>query len=158
MTPHSKPFDRVLEALVAEDHYTIGQFLFEFFHPTPAGSRAAGRSERHGKILSAFLRGTGSYGVGEVLRRLDAAAGQFDDHREPLYVLDPPYDSLKSGRAALTSYAAQKVRDHLSVKQRAAVVPEDGLHVFAPRKQGEPINMPLSWDLLVLPRDNLWDK
>ena len=149
--PHSQrtqPFDTILEAFAAEGHYTIGQFLFEFFRAAPPGSRATGRLERHGKMLGAFLRarGTTSYGVGEILHQLDAVAGRFDDHEEPLYALEPSYDELKSGHAALTSYVAQKVYSHLRAEQRAAVHPEGGLHVFAPRKQGEPINMRLSWD------------
>ena len=143
--PRPKPFDNILEALAVEDHYTIGQFLFEFFHATPAGSRATGRSERHGKMLGAFIRGQGGYGLGKVLRQLDAVLGRFQ-HGEPLYALEPSYDSLESGHAVLTSYAAQKVRDHLKAEQRAAVHPEGGLHIFAPHRQGEPINMRLSWD------------
>ena len=63
-----------------------------------------------------------------------------------LYALTPPYESLKFGHPALTSYAAQKVRHQLSAEQRAAVDPEGGLHVFAPCKRTEPINMRLSWD------------
>ena len=70
-----RPFECILEAFAAEAHYTIGQFLFEFFCPALPGSYAAGRSEYHGKMLGAFLRarGTGSYW--EILRRLDAVAG-----------------------------------------------------------------------------------
>jgi hypothetical protein len=119
--------------------YAVGDFLMDLFCVT-------GRSERHGKMLSAFLRGTTVYGVGEVLHQLDAVAGQFENSQEPLYALAPPYKSMRSGRATLTSYAAQKVRHQLSVEQQAAVDPNGGLHVFSPHKKTEPINLRLSWD------------
>ena len=140
------PFEQILQVFATADHYTIGNFLMDFFHAPPTGSRVTGRSECHGKMLSAFLRGTTSYGVGEVLQQLDAVARRFQNLQEPLYALTPPYESLKSGHPALTSYAAQKVRHQLSAEQHAAVDPEGGLHIFAPRKRTEPINMRLSWD------------
>jgi len=62
-------------------------------------------------MLGAFLRGNTMYGVGEVLEQLDVVAGQFENPREHLYMLTTPYKSLKSGHTALTSYAAQKIRD-----------------------------------------------
>jgi len=98
-------------------------------------------------MLSTFLRGNTTYGVGEVLERLDVVAGQFETSREYLYMVTTPYKSLKSGHAALTSYAAQKIRDRLSAEQYAAVLdPDSGLHAFAPRKKTEPIKLRLSWD------------
>jgi hypothetical protein len=137
---HTNPaFERILQVLAAANHYAVGDFLMDLFCVT-------GRSERHGKMLSAFLRGTTVYGVGEVLHQLDAVAGQFENSQEPLYALAPPYKSMKSGRATLTSYAAQKVRHQLSVEQQAAVDPNGGLHVFGPHKKTEPINLRLSWD------------
>ena len=136
---HSEPFDQILEVLATATHYAIGDFLMDLF-------RATGRSERHGKMLGAFLRGTTSYGVGEVLERLDAVVGRFTNAAESPYSLTASYQSLKSGHAALTSYVAQKARDRLLVEQRAAVSPEGGLHVFAPRKKQEPLKLRLSWD------------
>ncbi|KAF9643300.1 hypothetical protein BDM02DRAFT_3191895 [Thelephora ganbajun] len=51
---------------------------------------------------------------------------------------DSPYhQSLKSGSAALTSCAAQKVSHRLLEEQKAATDPDAGLHVFEPRKPGE---------------------
>ena len=137
--PHREPFDQLLEVLATSKGYAIGDFLMDFF-------RVTGRSERHGKMLSAFLRGTTVYGVGEVLERLDTVAGQFKDPSEPPYELTTSYLSLKSGHAALTSYAAQKVRDKLLAEQLAAVQSDSGLHVFAPRKKTEPIKLRLSWN------------
>ena len=136
------PFDQVLQIIATTNHYAIGDFLADLF-------RVTGRSERHGKMLGFFFRGQSTYGVGEVLKRLDMIAGQFaGDPREHQYTLDTPYESLKSGRAALTSYAAQKVHDRLLAEQDAAVDPNGGLHVFAPHKKtdSEPINLRLSWD------------
>ena len=139
LTPYPEPFDRILQVLAAADHYAIGDFLVDLF-------RVAGRSERHGKMLGAFLRGNTMYGVGEVLERLDVVAGQVETPREYLYMITTPYKSLKSSHAALTSYAAQKFRDRLSAEQYAAVDPDSGLHAFAPRKKTEPIKLHLSWD------------
>jgi len=34
---HTQPFDTILEAFAAGGHYTIGQFLFEFFRAAPPG-------------------------------------------------------------------------------------------------------------------------
>ena len=146
MSHPAGPFEQILQVFATADHYTIGSFLMEFFRAPQPRSRATGRSERHGKMLSAFLRGATSYSVGEVLCQLDAVARRFRDPQEPLYTLTTPYKSLKSGCAALTSYAAQKVSNQLSAEQRAAVDPEGGLHVFAPHGQKEPINMRLNWD------------
>ena len=137
--PHSDPFDQILEVLATAPHYAIGDFLMDFF-------RVTGRSERHGKMLGTLLRGSAMYGVGEILERLDVVAGQFKNPLEHLWTLATPYRSQKSGHAALTSYAAQKVRDRLSVEQRAAVDPDGGLHVFGPHKKTELINLRLSWD------------
>ena len=107
--PRSKPFDRVFDVLLSTEHYAIGDFLMDLF-------LASGRSGSHGKALSAFLRGTSTFGLGEVLERLDAIVGQFEDPRERSWTLDTPYKELKSGRAAITAYAAQKVRDRLSAE------------------------------------------
>jgi len=136
---YPEPFDQILQVLAAADHYTIGDFLVDLFHVT-------GRSEHHGKMLGVFLRGNTMYGVGEVLEQFDEVAGQFENPREHLYMLTTPYKSLKSSCAALTSYAAQKVRDRLSAEQYVAVDPDSGLHVFTPRKKAEPIKLRLSWD------------
>ena len=133
------PLEQILEIVATTNHYAIGDFLVDLF-------RATGRSERHGKVLAPFLRGETTYGVGEVLKELDTVARQFVNHQEPQYTLEPSYESLKSGRAALTSFAAQKVRDRLLVEQAAAVDPNGGLHVFAPHKKTEPIKLRLSWD------------
>ena len=137
--PHPKTFDNILQILATADHYAIGDFLMDLFC-------VAGRSERHGKMLSAFLRGNTTYGVGEVLKRLDVIAGHFENSLESPYMLTTPYESLKSGRTALASYTAQKVRDQLSIEQRAAVDPDGGLHIFAPHKKTDSIKLCLSWD------------
>lgn len=133
------PFEQILEIIAATNHYAIGDFLADLFRPT-------GRSERHGRMLGWFLRGETTYGVGEVLARLDTVAKQFVNHDKPQYTLTASYESLKSGRAALTSFAAQKVRDQLLVEQAAAVDPNGGLHVFAPHKKTESIKLRLNWD------------
>ena len=134
-----KPFDRILEVIANTEHYAIGDFLVDFF-------RVTGRSERHGKMLAAFLRGTTTYGVGEVLEHLDTVAGRFENPGESVYSLTTPYPSLKSGHAALTSYAVQKVRHQLSVEQHKAVGVDNGLHVFGPHKKTDPLNLRISWD------------
>ena len=136
---HSEPFDNILEILATAPHYAIGDFLMDLFRLTK-------RTERHGKMLGAFLRGSTAYSVGEVLERLDAVTGQFENSQECPWTLTTHYKLLKSGRAALTSYAAQKVHDRLLVEQRAAVGTDGGLHVFGPRKKTEPVNLRLSWD------------
>ena len=137
---HPDPFDDILQSIVSARGYALGDFLMDLF-------RDSGRSEHHGKMLSAFLRGNTTFGVGEVLKQLDKVAGQFGNHEEDLYSLTPPYNSLKSGRAAFTAYAAQKVYDRLSAEQRAAVNPDSGFHVFAPHKKGDPVNLRVSWDI-----------
>lgn len=64
-----------------------------------------------------------------------------------LWALDHPYHSLKSGYAALTSYAAQQVSCRLLEEQKAATGPHAGLHVFEPCKPGEEeIKLRFSWD------------
>ena len=97
-------------------------------------------------MLGAFLRGTTTCGVGEVLKQLDVVAGQFKSHQENMYTLTTSYHLLKSGQAALTSYAAQKVSGHLSDEQRAVVDPESGLHVFGPHRKTDSVNFRLNWD------------
>ena len=144
--PHLGPFDQILQVFTTADHYTIGNFLIDLFHASLPGSHATGRSECHGKMLSAFLWGATSYGVGEVLHQLDTVAGRFQDPQEPLYTLALSYKSLKSGCAALTSYMAQKVSHQLLIEQHKAVDPEGGLHTFAPYRWTEPVNMHLNWD------------
>ena len=151
MTP-SQTFDNILNIIATTPGYTIGDFLMEFFGPPPHPERATGRSLRHGKMLGMFMRGTTTFGVGELLWGLHCAAWEFRPNPvdESLWMLDNetcPYRSLKSGYSALTSYAAQKVKDHLQEEQKAATNPHAGLHVFEPRKPGEEeIKLCLSWD------------
>jgi hypothetical protein len=135
----ASPFDEILQSIASARGYALGDFLMDLFCDT-------GRSERHGKMLGAFLRGTTTFGVGDVLKQLDTVAGQFENREEEDYSLEHLYKSLKCGHTALTAYAAQKVHQRLSVEQRAAVDPESGLHVFAPRKKTDPVNLRLSWD------------
>ena len=96
--------------------------------------------------------GKTTFGVGELLRALDCAAREFRPTLadESLWTLGNetcPYQSLKSGYSALTSYAAQKVKDHLQEEQKAVTNSHAGLHVFEPRKPGEEeIKLRLSWD------------
>ena len=138
--PPDEPFETILQTIATADHYTIGDFLMDLFSVT-------GRSGRHGRMLGSFLRGETVYSLGDVLERLDKVVrGRPENPRECPYTLDTPYRLLKSGHAALTSYAAQKVHDRLSVEQRAAVDPESGLHVFTRRQKTEPIKLRLSWD------------
>lgn len=136
---HPNPFEQILQFIASTHGYALGDFLMDLFCDS-------GRSERHGKMLGAFLRGTTMFGVGDVLERLDTVAGQFENQGEEEYLLDPPYKSLKCARTALTAHAAQKVHQRLSLEQRAAVDPDSGFHVFAPRKKTDPVNLRLSWD------------
>jgi len=124
-------FDQILNVLATADHYALGDFLMDLF-------RLTGRSERHGKMLGVFFRGNTTFGVGELLQRLDTIARQFETRQEHLYALTPSYESLKSGRAALTSYAAQKVRDRLLTEQHAAVAVQRVIHpqLFTSDTQG----------------------
>ena len=139
--PRNKPdpLEQILEIIATTNHYAIGDFLVDLFCET-------GRSEHHGKMLAPFLRGETTFGVGNLLKQLDAVSRQFVNHKEPEYTLVPSYKSLKSGRAATTSFAAQKVHDQLLVEQAAAADPNGGLHVFAPHKKTEPIKLRLNWD------------
>lgn len=149
MRSYSSAFIKILEILVSAHHYTIGDFLIEFFGSPPGyDQRATGRSLRHGKMLGMFMEGKTVVGVGEVLQEFHRAAEEFllrDQCAQ--WTLAYPYQSLKPGYAALTSYAAQKVCHRLLEEQKAATNPDAGLHVFRPRKQGEEeIKLRLSWD------------
>lgn len=152
MNPPSQTFNDILNIIATTSEYTIGDFLMEFFSSPPHPERATGRSLRHGQMLGRFMRGRTMFGVGELLQALHCAAREFRVTRakESLWMLDDkacPYQSLKSGYSALTSYAAQKVKDRLQEEQKAATNPHAGLHVFEPRKPGEEdIKLRLSWD------------
>jgi hypothetical protein len=95
-----------------------------------------------------FIQGKTTFGVGEVLQELHRAAEEYCPRDEgPLWTLANPYQYLKSGSPALTSYAAQKVCHRLQVEQKAATDPHAGLHVFEPRKPGEGgVKLRISWD------------
>ena len=53
---HSEPFDNILEILATAPRYAIGDFLMDLFRLTK-------RTERHGKMLGVFLRGSTAYDV-----------------------------------------------------------------------------------------------
>ena len=89
--------------------------------------RVIGRLERCGKTLIFFLQ-------------------RFGDPQDYQYTLCTHCKSPKYGRVALTSYAAQKVHDRVSVEQDAVDVPSNGgLRVSAPHKT-VPIDLRLNWD------------
>ena len=148
MRPYSPAFEQIIGIIAETPQYTIGDFLMEFFGSPPRRGHATGRSLSHGKMLGMFIKGSTTFGVGEALRELHRAAGEFrQTEDQDLYVLTPLYHSLKSGYTALTSYAAQQVKHRLLEEQEAATDPHAGLHVFEPRKPGEEeIKLRLSWD------------
>ena len=75
-------------------------------------------------MLAMFIEGKTVIGVGDVLQEVHHAAEEFCSwDRGPLWTLDDSYHSLKSGDAALTSYAAQKVSDRLREEQKKATDP-----------------------------------
>jgi hypothetical protein len=115
------------------DHYTIADFLKERANQSRNGKITTSR-----KDARAFLSGSTFVGVGEVLQELDRVAREFRHTQEPPHTLTPPYESLKSGSAALTSYAAQKVRDRLLKEQKAATEAlKDAMDMFCPHFRGE---------------------
>jgi hypothetical protein len=152
MRSYSPAFEKILAILVATKQYTVGDFLVEFFGSPLDRSvndrRATGRSLSHAKMLAAFIEGKTVYGVGDVLQWLHHASEEFCPTNEgPLWTLTVPYQSLKSGYAAMTSYAAQEVRRRLEVEQKAATDPHAGLHIFEPRKPGqEDVKLRVAWD------------
>ena len=149
MRSYSSPFIKILETIASAHHYTIGDFLIELFgSPSNCDQRATGRSLRHGKMLEMFIDGKGTVGVGEVLHKLHRASEEFCSRDQHLrWTLTHPYQSLKSGYTALTSYAAQKVGHRLLEEQKAATGSDAGLHVFVPRKPGEKdIKLRIGWD------------
>ena len=150
MRPYSNAFVEILETIAKTPQYAIGDFLMEFFDSTPRKGHATGRSVRHGTMLSKFIKGTTTFGVGEVLQQLHGAAEELcrTQDRELFYTPEnPEYHAFKSGCAALTSYAAQTVRRRLVGEQKTATSPDAGLHVFKPRKPGEEdVKLRLSWD------------
>ena len=147
MRTYTSAFKEILEIIAKAPQYTIGDFLNELFGSPPHQGHAMGRLVRHGKMLAAFIKGTSTYRVGEVLQALHQAAEEFGQtEEEPLYMLTQPYKEMKSGSAALTSYAAQEVCHRLLEEQKVATNTYAGLHVFEPHKSGEEVKMRLSWD------------
>lgn len=152
MRCYSPAFEKIIDILATTSDYTVADFLLEFFgSPTDHhhnDQRATGRSLTHGQILSRFMTGRTSTGVGEVLQELYCAAEEFRPGDEsPLWTLVNPYQSLKSGYAALTSFAAQNVRQRLYDEQHAATDPHAGLHVLEPREPGQKERkLRVAWD------------
>ena len=149
MRDYSPAFEQILEVIAQTRQYSIGDFLIEFFDSLPRHGRATGRTLNHGRMLSMFIKGNTTFGVGEVLQGLHRAAEEFckTQDEESLYTLARPYQSFKSGRVALTSYAAQQVGHRLLEEQEAATDPGAGLHVFKPHRPGEEeTELRLSWD------------
>lgn len=152
MDHYSSAFEKIMNIFATTRQYTIADFLLELFG-SPTGhhhnnQRATGRSLTHGKMLAKFMKGGTSTGVGEVLQELYCAAEEFRlGNESPLWTLANPYQSLKSGYAALTSFAAQNVRQRLHDEQHAATDPHAGLHVFEPRKPGQKERkLRVAWD------------
>jgi hypothetical protein len=148
MRSYSPAFAQILEVLASTRQYTIGDFLMEFFDSPGRDRCATERSLRHGRMLAMFIGGGTVVGVGDVLQEFHHAAEEFcSEGQDSPWRLDYPYHLVKSGYAALTSYAAQKVGDHLQQEQKAATGPDAGLHVFKPRKPGErDVKLRLAWD------------
>ncbi|KAJ3535139.1 hypothetical protein NM688_g7020 [Phlebia brevispora] len=129
--PRRTKGDKLIYMLNAlrECRWSLGDFLYELFRPKDPKGNWIIRGRRHRRMIGRFLNG------GTVARILtcwleDPSGKPGSEAKEGkiLYSLDVPYTELKNARNAITSCAAQLVRDEILREVRKAVQSESGLH------------------------------
>lgn len=151
--------------------WTIGDFLYHLFAMQDSTGKAFDPTPTHYQMISKFLTGETSIPVAKILDMwLKSSYGLPDqeaEERKLEFSTTVNYLHIKYARPAITSFAAQIVRQELVKEADRAVQSNSGLHTFTTR--GEAMisrydlgadsflqaldifqeNMPLTWRLLL---------
>ncbi|KAG2116380.1 hypothetical protein DEU56DRAFT_919219 [Suillus clintonianus] len=125
--------------LCAIEHvnWTLAEFLYHAFRPPVKGDKSTSRTSSHAAYVQHFLRGRTKYTPADIVHAWfhspDGILSDNDPELNLMFVTTPPYTDLKGVRPALSSFAAQTVKQKLVADIKHAVRPGNGLHVsFAP--------------------------
>ncbi|KAG1750427.1 uncharacterized protein EDB91DRAFT_1244005 [Suillus paluster] len=125
--------------LCAIEHvnWTLAEFLYHAFRPPLKGDKSTSRTSSHAAYVQHFLRGRTKYTPADIIHAWfhspDGILSENDPELNFMFAITPPYTDLKGVRPALSSFAAQTVKQKLVADIKHAVRPGNGLHVsFAP--------------------------
>ncbi|KAF7334027.1 hypothetical protein MVEN_02307900 [Mycena venus] len=127
--PMTEKLDKIFDAF-KKVGWTLGDFLHHVF-----AHRDVHRSKRHAAIVQRYLSGKGSRHVGNILESwLSSPDDAGYDQGDFMYTTATPYSDIPHVRAALTSFAAQIVKEKLLRDVKAGVKVTGGLHVPSEKK------------------------
>ncbi|KAJ3991231.1 hypothetical protein F5050DRAFT_1802198 [Lentinula boryana] len=109
--PTTRKLERILSAIQDED-WSFGKFLYHFFRTKDEdGVEIKGRTKRHAGMMSIFMHGNSNH-----------------DEYGDMFSVTKSFENIHHARPALTSFAAQLVKDHLLLTAKSIVSPNGGLH------------------------------
>jgi hypothetical protein len=147
--------DSILEQIMNEFH-SLGDFMKLLFHPNSRDTSDE-RTPRHRMMVSAFLSGRSTVGMGEVIGLIyshsksqpSKSSKDFKVHNTP-FSPTTSYLDIKYARPSLSSWATQLVGDQISRECHALTEndPEypDHLAKIRPSSQRKPDTVPVTWD------------
>ncbi|KAL1945780.1 hypothetical protein VTO73DRAFT_1782 [Trametes versicolor] len=128
-------------------HWTVADFLFEFFRLEDKDAGRVHRNARHGTMVGMFLSGRMKHTAADIvsawLRDEAGRPKRLSDAYSHMYSLDLKWEEHRHARVALTSMAAQLCRQQLRREQQSAVRGKHGLHGTAAALYG---HLQLSWE------------
>jgi hypothetical protein len=109
--------------------WSFGQFMHEAFCMKESTPRATRRKHRHSTAIERFLRGQDKYTPSQILDAwLKSPDGRQHDDESHMFSTSTPYGDIKSIRPAITSFAAQIVKEEFVKEADAVIRVSSGLH------------------------------
>ncbi|KAJ3771382.1 hypothetical protein FB446DRAFT_645338 [Lentinula raphanica] len=130
--PTTRKLERILNAIQDED-WSFGKFLYYFFRTKDEdGVEIKGRTKKHAKMLSIFMRGSTKYHTACILKEwirnpIGHPNSNHDEYGD-MFSVTKPFENIHHAQPALTSFAAQLVEEHLLLTAKSIVSPNGGLH------------------------------
>ncbi|KAJ3712101.1 hypothetical protein DFJ43DRAFT_1167189 [Lentinula guzmanii] len=130
--PTMRKLERILNVIQDED-WSFGKFLYHFFRTKDEdGVEIKGRTKKHAGMLSIFMHGSTKYHTACILKEWirnpigipDSSHDEYSD----MFSVTKLFESIHHARPALTSFAAQLVKEHLLLTAKSIVSPNGGLH------------------------------
>ncbi|KAJ3792318.1 hypothetical protein GGU11DRAFT_750189 [Lentinula aff. detonsa] len=127
-----RKLERILNVIQDED-WSFGKFLYHFFRTKDEdGVEIKGRTKKHAGMLSIFMHGSTKYHTACILKEWirnpigipDSSHDEYSD----MFSVTKLFESIHHARPALTSFAAQLVKEHLLLTAKSIVSPNGGLH------------------------------
>ncbi|KAF8962188.1 hypothetical protein BDZ97DRAFT_1759423 [Flammula alnicola] len=121
-------------ALLSKWKWSIGDLFLHMFFMEDTHGKSFEPSPRHVQVIAKFLAGETKIGVSRLIEAwMKSAYGlpsEQDYERQMFYSTTVDYRTIKHARPAITSFAAQVIKEKLVKEARKVVKSESGLHTF----------------------------